>query len=225
MVVKAISGADNNRVQTVHQKTVSDGTKGFMLGACAGVIEGYTRKSWLTKDAPSDTFVKNVSKDLETTLQPKEHKELEKVTAFFKQLTNYRTDVYEMRGRIEDSTELTNALNKHEGESTKDALDRIFSNPDKLQVKQELRDLQNRTQVDKKVDIYTARTIANANFDTKTKSLKQATGTSDEVFGILKSAARRIKVKTAVQHGVIGGFLVGTAGLLLGAQVNSKKDR
>lgn len=225
MVVKAISSADNNRVQTVHQKTVSDGVKGFMIGTGAGLIEGYARKSWLTKDAPSDTFVKKVSKDLETTLQPQEHKELEKVNAFFKQLTNYRTDIYEMRGRIEDSTELTNALNKHEGESTKDALDRIFSNPDKLQVKQELRDLQNRTQVDKKVSIYTARKITNANFDTKTKSLKQTAGTSDEVFDILKSVARRIKVKTAVQHGVIGGFLVGTAGLLLGAQVNNKKDK
>ena len=71
----------------------------------------------------------------------------------------------------------------------------------------------------------TARNIANTNFDTKTKSLKQAAGTSDEVFDILKSAARRIKIKTAVQHGIIGGFLVGTAGLLLGAQLNNKKDK
>lgn len=217
-MVRAISAADSGKVKTVRQKTVEDGKYGLGIGATIGAVEGYTRKSWITKkNAPTDTFVKNISKGLESTLKPEETKELEKVKMFFRQLVNYRTDVHEMRQRVEKSTELTNALNKKKGETTKDALDRIFSNPDRLAIKQELRDLQKRTVVDKKVDIYKARELAVSNIDTKSRTLKKSSGTSDEVFKVIKAAAKKIKVKTAYQHTMVGGVLAGTVGLLVGA--------
>lgn len=222
-MVKAISSTDNN-VKTVRQRTIDDGKKGLLIGAVGGAVEGFTRKSWLTKGEPSDTFVKSVSKKLVTALEPEEQAEVEKVKTFFKQLNDYRTNVYEMRERIENSTELTNAVRKNDGETTKDALDRIFANKNKLEVKKELRNMQNRTVIDKKVDVYAARRLVKANFDAGAKKLKKSAAVSDEVFGFLKSAARGIKLKTSMQHTLVGGFLIGAAGLLVGARAaNSQK--
>lgn len=223
---RIIGISDNNvKVKTVRQRTIDDGKKGLLLGAAIGGIEGFTRKSWVAKDKPSDKFVKNVSKGLEATLTADEHKEFNKVKSFFKELTNYRVNLDTMRGRIEKSTELTNAISKKDGETTKDALDRIFANPDKTELANELRDLQNHTNVDKKVNIYAARDIANKNFDAKSKKLVKAEGTSDEIFRILKKSAKNINKTTAIQHTVVGAVLAGTLGLLIGANVSDKMSK
>lgn len=219
-MVKAISNsfAVNNNVQTVRQRTVDDGKKGFVIGAVAGGIEGFSRKSWLNnKDNPGDSFVKEVSKNLEKSLKPEEHIELDKVKNFFAALTDSKTPMSDFRARIEASTELTNALPTKEGETANDTLNRIFSYPKKSDIRNELRNLQDRTVVDKRVNTNTAKKLINANYDKANKTLKQAQSTSKEMFGLIKKSARKIKVNTAMAHTVIGGVLVGTLGLLIGA--------
>lgn len=221
-MVKAIGATDSIKTKTVRQRTIDDGNRGLVIGAAIGGIEGFSRKSWLTKGHPSDSFIKNVSKGLETTLKPEEHKEFNKINSFFKDLTHYKVNVDNMRSRVEESTELSNAVNKKEGETTKDALDRIFSNPDKNAVKEELRNLQTRTVIDKKVDTTAAETIITKNFDATNKKLKKAEGTSDEVFKILKKSAKSINKTTAIKHTVIGAVLAGTLGLLVGSRAHNE---
>ena len=221
-MVKAISATDNIKTKTVRQRTLDDGKRGIVIGAGVGAIEGFSRKTWISKGSPSDSFIKVVSKGLETTLTPEEHKEFGKVNSFFKNLIHYKADVHSMRNQIEDSTELSNAVNKKEGETTKDALDRIFANPDKTAVKNELMDLQNRAKIDKKVDTYAAKDIANKNFDKTAQKLKKAEGTSDEVFKILRKSAKQLNKNTAVQHTIIGAVLAGTLGLLIGSRAHNE---
>lgn len=221
-MVKAIGAADSIKTKTVRQRTLDDGARGLLIGAGVGAIDGFCRKSWIAKGRPSDSFVKNVSKGLETTLKPEEHKEFNKINSFFKDLIHYKVNVDNMRSRIEESTELSNAVNKKEGETTKNALDRIFSNPDKNAVKEELRNLQTRTIVDKKVDTTAAEAIITKNFDATNKKLKKAEGTSDEVFKILKKSAKSLNKSTAIKHTVIGGVLAGTLGLLVGSRAHNE---
>lgn len=215
--VSGISNAENNKVRTVRDVTVDDGKKGVTIGAVAGAIEGYTRKSWLHNNKPSDVFVKTVSKNLVSTLSKEEHQELDKVNYFFKSLVDYRTDVYSLKGRVEDSSELMNALPKKEGETAEQALERVFANDDKIALKKELLKMQEKTHVDKKVNKNTAKKIITQNFDSNAKILKQSQETSDNVFKVLKKSANKIKLNTAVAHTAVGGVVLGIIGLLIGA--------
>ncbi len=224
-MVKAIGSyySPEHKVQTIRERTIDDGKKGLAVGAVFGAIEGYTRKSWLTKGEPSDKFIKTVSFNMSKELPKDEHNEFEKVRNFFKALVDYKSELPELRTRIEESKELTNAVDKKEGETVKDALDRIFSQ-DKMKVKHDLRNLQDRTVVDKKVDLQAAKKLVNANFDKKAGALKKADGTSKEMFAVLKKSARSIKLGTAVSHTMAAAVVAGTAGLLIGTRHMSKES-
>lgn len=215
-MVNSISNNSNN-VQTVRQRTIKDGQTGFLVGAGIGAVEGYTRKSWLKGDQPADKFVKTVSKALTKNLEPQENKELNKINNFFEALINPQTDIYSLRTKIEDSSELMNALPKNEGETPKDTLDRMFSNPDKNALKRELQIMQDKTIIDKKVNKYGAKALILENLNTDNKVLSKSESTSDKLFKILKSSAKKIKVNTAIAHTAIGGVLLGITGLLVGA--------
>ena len=117
---------------------------------------------------------------------------------------------------------MTNAVDKKEGETVKDALDRIFSQ-DKTKVKHDLRNMQDRTVVDKKVDLLAAKKLINAKFDKKSGSLKKAADTSNEMFAVLKKSARAIKFSTAVSHTMAAAVVAGTAGLLIGTRHMGKE--
>lgn len=211
-----VNSYDKN-VPTVRQRTIKDGQTGFLIGAGIGAVEGYARKSWIKNDQPTDKFIKQVSKGLTNNLTESEHVELNKVNSFFEALVDPKTNVDSLRGRIEDSTELTNAISKNDGETAKDALDRIFSNPDKNAVKQDLQLMQDKTTVDKKVNKYGAKAVILENFDSANKKLSKSENTSKETFKVLIKAAKKIKLNTAVAHTAIGGVLLGITGLLIGA--------
>ena len=223
MSISSVNTAPQNP-KSIRQKTIEKGQQGFILGAGIGAIEGFTRKSWLKGDKPSDTFVKQVSKQMEKTLEPNEKSELTKVNKFFEALLDYRSEPDELRQRIEKSNELSNAIIKQEGETTEKALDRIFAQ-DKPMLKKELRELQDRTVVDKKVNINAAKRLVNKNFNQKTKAFEKANETTKEAFSIIKKAITKTRIKTAVKDTVVGGVLVGIAGMLIGANELTKKQK
>jgi len=225
MVSVSAVNAGDKKVYTVRQKTLKGGKTGLVIGAVAGAIEGFTRKSWLDGKAPADSFVKNVSKGLEKTLTPEENKELTKVKNFFSALVDYNTDVYKLKENVEASKELSGAILKNEGETAQMAIDRVFANTNKAELKKELLEIQNRTQIDKKVNINTAKNITKENINLTSKTLQKSEGTSTEVFNVIKKAAQKSKVNTAIKHTAIGAVLFGIAGLLVGAytKANQKK--
>ncbi len=222
--VSSIHTANKNNAKTIRQKTIDKGQQGFILGAGVGAIAGYSKKSWLKNDKPSDKFVKQVSKEMEKTLEPQEKSELTKVNKFFEALLDYRTEPDELRQRIEKSSELSNAIIKKEGETTEVALDRIF-NQDKPELKKELRHLQDRTVVDKKVNIYAAKNLIKKNFNKETKKFEKANDTTKEAFSIIKKAIKRTRIKTAVKDTFVGGILLGIGGMLIGAHELSKQQK
>lgn len=222
--VSSINSANKTNTKSIRQKTIDKGQQGLILGAGIGAIEGFTRKSWLKNDKPSDSFVKQVSKEMEKTLEPKEKSELTKVNKFFEALLDYRTEPDELRQRIEKSSELSNAVIKKEGETTEAALDRIFKQ-DKPELKKELRHLQERTVVDKKVNIYAAKNLVKKNFNKETKNFEKANETSKEAFSIIKKAIKRTRIKTAIKDTAVGGILLGIGGMLIGAHELSKQQK
>ena len=211
----------NKPVMTVRQKTIEHGKEGLLLGASIGAIEGFARKSWLSKGEPNDSFVKNVSNEMVKTLKQEDRSEVTKINKFFEALLDYRTEPKELRERIEKSKELSNAVIKNEGETTQTALDRIFAQNKPL-LKKELRELQDRTIIDKKVNKKAAKELVSANFDKKSKTFKKVATTSDEMFNVIKKAVIKARVKRALADTVIGGVLLGIGGMLIGASELTK---
>lgn len=223
MSISSVNPANNNS-KSIRQKTIDKGQQGFVLGATIGAIEGFSRKSWLKGDKPSDTFVKQVSKQMEKTLEPKEKSELTKVNKFFEALLDYRTEPSELRQRIEKSSELSNAILKNDGETTEKALDRIFAQ-DKSVLKKELRELQDRTVVDKKVNLNAAKSLVNKNFNPKTKAFEKANETTKEAFSLIQKAIQKTRIKTAIKDTIVGGILLGIGGMLVGANELAKNKK
>ena len=85
-------------------------------------------------------------------------------------------------------------------------------------MKHELRNLQDRTVVDKKVDLEAAKKLINKSFDKETKTLKKSDEVSKEMYAVLKKSARSIKLSTAVSHTMAAAVVAGTIGLLIGTR-------
>lgn len=226
-MVNSVSGArlsGNNNVVTVKQKTQQYGRNGLLVGAVLGGIDGYRRTSWIKDNEPSDTFVKKVSTGLENSLSLEDKLEVDKVNDFFAAVAEPSTELSNLRPKIEESKELISAVPVKEKETTAQALDRIFSEENSKDLKTTLRDMQSNTKIDKTVDKNAAKDLINNNIDKNTWKIKKADGTSEDLFKILKKATHKMRVSAAKKHAMAGAVVLGTLGLLVGANTIKSVD-
>jgi len=184
------------------------------VGLVAGTAGVAARKNWLFKGMPSDKFVKTVSKNLEKTMTSDELKESSRINKFLKSVVDPEVDMETLKPQIRDSKELSAAIKSTPDETIENAITRVFSNPDKNAVKQELLDLQYKTASDKKADNNTALKLIHDNFDAKEKKLVKSPNTADNMFAIVKKSARKIQAKAAVTGGILTGIAAGAICLI-----------
>jgi len=226
-MVNSVSGArvsGNSNVITVRQRTIQDGRNGALIGAGIGAVGGFARKSWINNNEPTDTFVKKVSSGLEKSLKPEDKVEVDKINDFFSAVMEPTTDLSTLRPTIEDSKELTGALKLQENENPSQALDRIFDDANSENLKSTLKNMQDQTKIDKTVNLKASKALIQDNFDHTAGSLLKSESTSDATFKILKNAAKKIRVQTAVAHAIVGSVILGTIGLLVGATSNKSEE-
>lgn len=196
------------------------------VGAAAGGIYAASGKRYLYDGVPSDTFVKKVSKNLDKEMSAKDSYEALKVRKFLEKVVEPEVDMNSLKPMIKDSKELSEAIKATPEEPVDEAITRVFSQPDKEKVKQDLISLQNKTKSDKIASENTALKLLHDNFDKKTKKLVKNEGTSDEVFSMIKKTAKKIQVKTvatvAVMTGAVAGALCLVASDVPGATNNKK---
>lgn len=192
------------------------------IGAGAGVVYGFAKPGWLYKGMPSDTFVKQVSKELKRGMTSDELKEAEQINKFLFAVVEPETDLESLKPMIKNSKELSNAIKSSPSESIDEALARVYSNPDKDSLRKQLLNLQNKTFSDKKSDKNSSLKLIYENFDAKNKTLVKSENTTDSAFSILKKAATKVKAKSlAVASGVAA--LIGAAAYLIVADVPENK--
>ncbi|MCM1265415.1 MAG: hypothetical protein NC200_04370 [Candidatus Gastranaerophilales bacterium] len=183
------------------------------VAAGAGIVAGTgyfsSKKNWLYKDAPSDTFVKQVSNNLKKDMSSEELKESSKINKFLKDVVNPEVELENLKPQIRDSKELSDAIKATPEEPIEDAITRVFSKPSKEEVKQELMNLQYKTKSDKKCSENTALKLIHDNFDAKNKKLFKSETTPEATFKMLKNTAKKIQTKAAVVGGLAGGLIAG----------------
>lgn len=191
-------------------------------GAVAGGAYSSTKHNWIYKGLPSDSFVKEAGTALRETMTSDDLKESAKINRFLGDVVNPEIDVETLKPQIRESEELSAAIKAHPAETTEEAIARVFSKP-KEEIKQTLIDLQLKTKADKKCGSNTARQLLNKNFDAAKKKLVKHSETSDEVFTLIKSAARKIQLKTIGVTAGLVGLATGAAALIL-SDVPDKKS-
>lgn len=193
-----------SRVEANKPNTKARLLTSFGVGAVVGSSAMATRKAWLFKDAPSDVFVKKVSKNLEKQVPAHEHAEAVMINNFVKNAVDPEVNVQTLKPHILASKELSEAIKSHPAEDVKVAIERVFSETDDAKLRESLINLQSKTKSDKKFGHNVALKLVHENFDAENKVLKQSKNTSDDVFKMLTSTAKKIQVKSAV----IGGLVV-----------------
>lgn len=178
-------------------------------GAGAVVGAGYsaTKKNWLYKDSPSDVFVKNVSKNLEAGITPEQRREASIINSFLKSVVDSEVDVQTLKPQVKASKELSEAIKSHPAEDVDAAIGRVFAEPDEAKLKDSLLELQNRTKSDKLFGKNVALKLVHENFDADTKTLRKSENTSEQVFNMLKSTAKKVQVKSAIATGIVTGAI------------------
>ena len=189
MSINRISPADagNN-----FQKKVIGAT---LIGAVGGGAYSATNKNWLYKDMPSDSFVKSVSQNLRNEMTSEELKESFKINKFLADTVNPEFDIEALKPQIRDSRELSEAIKIRPEEGVEEAIMRVFSQP-KDKVKLDLINLQLKTTADKKNRVNSALKLVNNNYDAAKKSLVKDASTSEKTFGMIKSAAKLVQIKS-----------------------------
>lgn len=184
-------------------------------GTGAVVGGGYiaTKKNWLYNDAPSDAFIKNVSDNLESSITPQQKKEASLINNFVRAVVDPAGDVQALKPQIKASKELSEAIKSHPAEEVDTAIERVFAEPDTAKLKDNLINLQSKTKSDKLFGRNTALKLIHENYDSETKSLRKAQNTSEQVFKMIKSTARKIQVKSAIVGACVTGAVA--AGLTL----------
>lgn len=177
------------------------------VGAVAGTGYTLTKKNWLYNDSPSDTFVKEVSKNLEASITPQQRREASIINSFVKSVVDAEVDVNTLKPQIKASKELSEAIKTNPAEDIDVAIERVFAEPDKAKLKDSLLELQTKTKSDKLFGKNTALKLVHQNYDVDTKSLRKAEHTSDQLFKMIKSTARKIQVKSAVVGGLVTGAI------------------
>lgn len=175
----------------------------FGIGAVVGSSAMATRKAWLFKDAPSDVFIKKVSKNLEKQVPAHECAEAIMINNFVKNAVDPEVNVQTLKPQILASKELSEAIKSHPAEDVKVAIERVFAEPDNAKLRESLINLQLKTKSDKKFGTNVALKLVHENYDAKNKVLKQSQNTSDDVFKMLTSTAKKIQIKSAVVGGLV----------------------
>lgn len=203
MSINAISNADQN---TAFQNKIWASAG---VGAVAGGAVAAARKRYLYDGVPSDTFVKNVSKNLEKTMTADEAYEDLKIRKFLEKAEDPEVDTETLKPMIKDSKELSEAIKATPEESVDDAINRVFAEQNKTKLRQNLINLQDKTKSDKISSQNTALKLLHDNFDKKTKKLVKNEGTSNEVFNMIKKTAKKIQVKTVAVTAAMTGAIAG----------------
>ncbi|MCD8378117.1 MAG: hypothetical protein LUB59_04935 [Candidatus Gastranaerophilales bacterium] len=209
MSIKPINSTDPNTRLKNRITTVSG------AGLAVGTVYTVTRKNWLYKGMPSDSFVKTVSKSLETTMSSDELKEASRINRFLESVADPEVNLETLKPQIRDSKELSAAIKSAPDEPIESALTRVFSKPDKAEIKQELLSLQYKTISDKKADRNTSLKLIHDNFDAKSKKLVKSKNTSNEIFTLIKDSARTLHARASVIGGVLTGVAAGALCLVL----------
>ena len=217
MSINAVNPADSG--SGFKKRLLTAAGVGFAAGAAGTAM----KKNWLYNGMPSDVFVKSASKNLEETMSSDELKEAAKVNSFLKSVVDPEVDLETLKPQIKESKELSDAIKLTPDETVEGAIKRVFSNPDKDQVKQDLLDLQFKTKSDKKSDRNTALRLIYDNFDAKNKKFVKSKTTSDTMFGIVKKTADTIQKKAVTAGGAVAG-LAAAALCLVAYEVPGEND-
>lgn len=221
MSINAINGANSNPNKKLENRIMATTGAGFV----AGTIGVGTRKNWLYKGQPSDTFVKNVSNNLAKKMTPEEKEEAGKIKNFLKAVVNPETNIEDLKPQIRDSKELSDAIKSSPEENVEDAINRVFSNPKKDELKESLLELQDKTISHKKSGKNTALKLVHDNFNSQEKKLVKNDNTSEEIFAMLKKTAKKIQVKTAIIGGALTGLAAGAICLIASDVPDLTKDK
>ncbi|MCR5265959.1 MAG: hypothetical protein K6E29_05135 [Cyanobacteria bacterium RUI128] len=184
------------------------------VGAVAGGIYSAIRPNWLYKGLPSDTFVKETSREIRKTMNSEDLKESAKISKFLKAAIDPETNVEELRPQILDSKELSEAIKASHEETVEDAIKRVYSQP-KDKVRQDLIDIQFKTKADKISGRTTVLKMLNDNFDASKKTLVKHSETSDNMFALIKKTAGKIQAKAIAKGAAIAGCAAGALCLIL----------
>lgn len=179
-----------------------------IAGALAGGGYKATHKNWIYKGLPSDTFVREVGSNLRKNMTSDELKESAKISKFLSNVVDPEVKMETLKPQILDSKELSEAIKATPDETVEQAINRVFAQP-KDKAKQDLLDLQFKTKADKKSGRNTAIKLINDNFDAKERKLVKNSETSDKVFDMIKSTARRIQAKAVVATALVTGIAAG----------------
>lgn len=185
----------------------------YTAGAVSGVIGGAytaTKKNWLTNNHPSDVFIKSVSRNLEDSLTPQQRQEASIINSFVKAVVDPSTDLETVKPQIRASQELTEAIKSHPSEDVNVAIERVFAEPDRAVLKNNLLDLQSKTKSDKLFGKNTALKLVNDNFDAGTLKLKKHANTTEKTFNMIKSTARNIQLKSVLAGAAVAGLVAST---------------
>jgi len=191
--------------------------------AVAGTAYTATKKNWLYKNNPSDVFVKKVSNHLEEKVTPAQRREASIINSFVRSVVDPEVDVQTVKPQIKASKELSEAIKSNPAEDVDTAIERVFAEPDTAKLKDNLLNLQDKTKSDKLFGRNTALKLVHDNFDAEKQTLKKNPNTSDELFKMMKSTARKMQTKAAVVGGVVTGAVA--AALTLVFTDVSKKSK
>lgn len=185
------------------------------LGALAGGAYVARTPQWLNNDVPSDIFVRSVSQNMQKGLSREDFGETAKVREFFKAVVDPNRTSESLKQMIFDSKELSEAIKQDENETVEQAIERVYSQNSEMKIKKSLQELQYKTKVDKKTNATAASDLIFKNFDPATKKLVKAGDTSEEIFKMLKSTARKVHAKSVAAGAALGGVLAGALCLIM----------
>lgn len=178
------------------------------VGAVIGSAATVSNKAWLYRGMPNDTFVKQVSENLDKKLTPKEQIESRLINSFLHSVVDSEVDVQTLKPNIRASKELSEAIKSYPEENVEEALNRVFAEPDEAKLRENLLLLQEKTKSDKKAGRNTALKLVHDNFDSKKKVLSKSEGTSAEVFNMLKATAKKMQVKSVAFGALVASGIV-----------------
>ena len=186
-----------------------------IVGTGLGALYSWFKPGLLTDQVPSDTFVKQVSKELRKDLTPEELFEAEKINKFFSSVVDPEVNVYSLKPMIKNSRELSSAIKISDVETIDEAITRVFSNNNVEDLKKELLGLQLKTVVDKKADKYAATKLIFENMNADKKIFKSES-ISEKMFSMLKKAALKVKAKNLSAMAMVGA-IAGSAAYIVAA--------